>query len=232
MKTGLVRQKLAFDPSDPDTDLDLANRAAEELGYTRLLSESEGGVSGQRLAIVLDKLDIKPFSRESVYRFKRERAWAEKDLWDNCLGAIFLGFAISCLVAMLDCLTLSIIAMFYDLSVLWPVGMSLVFFAFCIGSTVVFHKMKDRQIKWVSTWIEDYDAPIPHLALETACLIKQAIPSAKFAVEQLHSKMELKPYCLLSLVLNNKNCFHLDVWGEMKKEKNTEQYSARENPRH
>ncbi len=64
------REPIAVDDYTPELNLELADEAARLLGYAKLRKTLAADIG--ELAEVLNQLDIQPFSRDSVKRYKAE----------------------------------------------------------------------------------------------------------------------------------------------------------------
>ncbi len=70
-----------------------------------------------------------------------------------------------------------------------------------------------RQGEWTITFIEEYDEPIPEFAIDTALLIKQAIPEATFSIEHFLHWRTNDPF-LSFKVPGVQRRFVVEVWDE------------------
>jgi len=164
----------------------LAEEAARLLGYSRLKRTVAAENEIRELSQVLEELDIRPFSRDSVRRynaevpdaaelkdvpefFKRHRKLACLLLWLIALWAI-----------------LSVIGIAVGWFLFWKLGVASV-----LSILVIFTKgckFDDRLAalfqKWERLPLAEYQEEVPLYVLQKAVEIKRRLPAAEFYIEQ------------------------------------------------
>lgn len=182
----LEREPIVIQDPTLELNLELAEEAAKLLGYAKL-KQTVAAKNGIRdLSRVLRELDIQPFSRESVERYKAE-APDDADLTDvpgffkrhRKLARIFL-----CLIPLWTILSAIGIAAGWFIS--WKLGL-----ASLVGIIVILAKgceFDDRLAalfpKWERAPLAQYQEEVPLYVLQKALGIKKRVPDAEFYIEQ------------------------------------------------
>jgi hypothetical protein len=200
---------------------DLAERAADALGYQPLKMATSADRQALRLGAVLMQLGIEPFTKESVDAYKhRERAmvrtWKQKALealsnglfWAAVVGAaiFMLGVTVGFIVH-LNGRTLPHLAPILWSSFLLAIG------SFAAGGLIFGVFVPEVwDWSWTMTLIAEYDHPVPKSALEMALAIKQICPDAVISVDSLVLEKRIAdPFLVAGL---NDERYYVGVWGE------------------
>lgn len=206
----------------------LARKASLKLGYY-LLEETvddSAVVQKQRefeektriskenneLINALSKLDIVPFSKDSVESYKTQAVRDAKKMLGklNTIKEI-LPIALI-LIAMLSFGSIIILGILNNLGFISDLPISIALFTFVIsmvGLSLLINLVKT--LVWTNTEIKNYQQPIPEFVLNKALQIKERVPSAQFFVEHLEEKHD--PF--LKVKHGNLDLY-IEVWDEPK----------------
>jgi hypothetical protein len=204
--------RVAFRPSELDAmDMELIDRAAS-LGYRpQIAAQHKSQMFDENaLATALDKIGLKPFSKDSVEAYKalmlqtvlRRRSWAltrymhrsshnsryESGAGERVVVALGLPSFISAgICSMIAGVLPSVLTATHGLLLGLP-GLALAMWAFLM---ILRHK-KALNVKasWQLQDLASYNKPIPHFALSHMLEIHQELPTARFYVEELQATEE------------------------------------------
>jgi hypothetical protein len=182
----LEHEPIAVEDPTLELNLELAEEAAKLLGYAKLKQTvvAKNGIGD--LSRALRELDIQPFSRESVERYKAE-APDDADLADvprffkrrRTLACIFPWLIPLCVI-------LSAIGTAGGWFISWKVGL-----ASLVVSIVILAKIcefDDRLaalfLRWERVGLAEYQEAVPLYVLRKAIDIKKRVPDAEFYIEQ------------------------------------------------
>ena len=182
----LEHESIAIQDQTKELGPELAEEAAELLGYSKLKQTIAAQNGIRELSQVLRALDIQPFSHDSVERykaeasdaseltdvpefFKRHRKLASIVLWLIPLGTI-----------------VSAIGIAGGLLISWKLGV-----ASLVSIIVIFKKgceFGDKLAALFPAWervpLAEYPEEVPLYVLRKALAIKKRVPSAQFYIEQ------------------------------------------------
>ena len=205
----LQHESIAIQDQTKELGPELAEEAAELLGYSKLKQRVAAKKGIRELSQVLQALDIQPFSRNSVERykaeapdaaeltdvpefFKRHRKLASIVLWLIPLGTI-----------------VSAIGIAGGLLISWTLGV-----ASLVSIIVIFNKgceFDDKLAPLFSVWervpLAEYQEEVPLYVLRKALDIKKRVPGAEFYVEQRAKDPFLIVKC-------GKEEHYIEVWRE------------------
>lgn len=192
---------------------DLADRAAKLLGYERLRDEDSS--KGIDIMSVLSELDIAPFEFRSVQKYKIQKAksigiYNKRFLQAiEALGVALVGVAIFSILTTLTAMTSD--------GVSWTVisvPFMIAVLSMVIATTLARGINEDKRKigKWKLVPLKGATERVPEFALETACQIKERIPSAEFYLDTLVcEEVQYDPFLVLRL---NNTDYYLEVWDE------------------
>lgn len=178
----------------------LAEKAQELLGYGGLL----GIRNSRRFQRALADMGIRPFTKESVERYKAETAREANNSrprfprvaatvsWIG-LGISLVGFILSLVGVLL-------------------VNTPIAFFVGGIFSFIVMgvgYSSSITKWEWGVVSLRDYLPPVPEFALQRATEIKQQFPGTEFFIHQLGARRD--PFLV---VLNGSEEYFIAVWDE------------------
>lgn len=206
----------------------LAQKASLKLGYC-LLEETVGdsvavqiqrefeektriGKENNELINALLKLDIVPFSKDSVELYKTQ---AVKDARKVLVKLNPIKETMPMVLVLILMLSLGSIIVLGILNILGFISNSPVLIALAtfVGSTVgfVFSINSLKTFEWTNTEIKHYQQPIPEFVLNKALQIKEKVPNAQFFIEHLEEKYD--PF--LKVKHGNLDLY-IEVWDEPK----------------
>lgn len=207
----LVRESASDACEDSIWQGDLDKESFQLFGYKAAVQQGNSGLRGTPIWNTLKKLDVLPFTKESVaaYQAARERAATPK------LAEAFAGIeAFAILMTVLSCIGMAIgvlgtneSAAFFFAIVFFPLV------AFSIVSAF-FRNRFGIERRWVNRSIREYNLPIPAFALQTAVDVKRAHPELRigFAIISLEqNRAVLDPFLAMEL---DGNFYYLEVWDE------------------
>lgn len=237
-KSILERVPVCLESSEITTDVvekteeselkQLAQKASLKLGY-RLLEETvDGLVVAQRerefeektrtskenneLLNALSKLDIVPFSKNSVESYKTQAVEDARKMLGklNTIKEIMPLALVS--IVLLSCGSMIVL---YILNVLGfisdsPVSIAATTLIISLVSLVLSINLA-KTLVWTNTEIKNYQQPIPEFVLRKALQIKEKVPDAQFFVEHLEEKYD--PF--LKVKHGNLDLY-IEVWNEPK----------------
>lgn len=197
-------------PRPEGTDLaelwgDLPEEAADKLGYQLLQDKKQR----YQLWSVLSDLGIRPFTAESVERYKAlmaEEARPKRPLRDRLLSLV-QGLTIFAVLVSLGPMLLGWI-------ISWKI--SVVFLGILIGSLVVSFSINGTTVKsepeWKTVPLDGYSEPVPEFALKMAVDINSRLPGATTSVCQLvQSERVLDPFLIVE---HGPERHYIAVWNE------------------
>ncbi len=182
----LQRSLIGIAHRTTELELELAEEAARLLGYSRLKRTVAAENEIRELSQVLEELDIRPFSRDSVRRYKAEVPDAAelKDVPEFFKRHRKLACLLLWLIALWAILSAIGIAVGWFLS--WKLGVASV-----LSILVIFTKgckFDDRLAalfqKWERLPLAEYQEEVPLYVLQKAVEIKRRLPAAEFYIEQ------------------------------------------------
>lgn len=207
----LEREAITVQDPTPELNLELAEEAARVLGYAKLKKTLAARKLIGELAEVLNQLDIQPFSRDSVERYKAEEPDAA-DLTDvpeffkrhRKLARIFLW----------------LIPLWGGLSMIGIAGGWLISWQLAVASLASILlllakgcEFDDRLAALFPTWervlLPDYQEEVPLHVLEKAVAIKKQLPGADFYIEQRAKDPFLIVKC-------GEEEYYVEVWQELR----------------
>ena len=205
----LEREPIAVDDCTRELNLELADEAARLLGYAKLKRTLAAGKLSGELARVLRRLDIQPFSRDSVERYKSEQPDAVELVGapeffkrHRKLGRILLW-----LIPVWGLLSMIGIAA-GGLTSWQLVIASLASILLLVAKGCEFD---DRLAALFPTWervpLSEYPEDIPLYVLEKAVAIKKQLPGAQFYVEQ----RARDPFLIVKC---DEEEYYVDLWQE------------------
>ncbi len=182
----LERGLVAAEDRTTELDLELAEEATRLLGYSKLKQMVATKTGIRELSQVLEELDIRPFSRDSVRRYKAQVPDAAEltDVPEFFKRHRKLACLLLWLIALWAILSAIGIAVGWFLS--WKLGIASV-----LSILVIFTKgceFDDRLAalfqKWERLPLAEYQEEVPLYVLQKAVEIKKQLPAAEFYVEQ------------------------------------------------
>ena len=213
-KTSVLERVEIVEKEDLFEEKELANQAADVLGYNLLKTSIKQGFSSSKLRKTLKELDIRPFSIESVRKYKDSALRKANNRHNRLISVMKVGLPllISGVLAMM------IIAGLKDAHVLVPslaIAFCAVWFLFSVAVTGIPYSFllmsEERMLVWEKDLIKDYNRPIPEFALQTALDIKEKLPEASFYIEELRTPKKIDPFLIVEY---GKEVFYLEVWNE------------------
>ncbi|MDO8435104.1 MAG: hypothetical protein Q7S89_00250 [bacterium] len=153
-----VLERTALTPSDAERWGTLPDRADRQLGYTPMRRKRDR----RRLANALARLNIQPFTNESVVEYKRSLGPNAKITLGAWLKTIGITGVFCCLTMMTFSLTSGPVAFF---------GLCASMFMLCTG--IIF---SDAGNKWTVTALNKYRRAVPQDVLETALSVQGELP--------------------------------------------------------
>ena len=201
------REPIAVDDYTPELNLELADEAARLLGYAKLRKTLAADIG--ELAEVLNQLDIQPFSRDSVKRYKAEEPAAAEltDVPEFFRGHRKLARTLLCLIPVWGLLSMIGTAAGWLIS--WQLGVaSLTSILLLLAKGC---ELSDRLAALFPTWervpLAGYQEDVPLHVLERAVAIKKQLPGAEFYVEQRAKDPFLIVKC-------DEEEYYVEVWQE------------------
>ena len=211
------REPIAVDDYTPELNLELADEAARLLGYAKLRKTLAAEKVIGELAEVLNQLDIQPFSRDSVKRYKAEEPDAAEltDVPEFFRGHRKLARTLLCLIPVWGLLSMIGTAAGWLIS--WQLGVaSLTSILLLLAKGC---ELSDRLAALFPTWervpLAGYQEDVPLHVLERAVAIKKQLPSAEFYVEQRAKDPFLIVKC-------DEEEYYVEVWQEPRFEARSE----------
>lgn len=208
----------------------LAEDARKILGYSGLKEEIVStkikverakidNEAGKDLRQAMEKLGIKPFTEDSVKRYKKKTQWRAISLRERFCEPIALGFFFLMCFAVAVAIVGFVAMTTFLLSPEWSkttmgaaaiVGVvSLLFF---LGFGCAVPEKKTTSVRWKLIPISEYEGPIPEFALQTAVDLGKACRNSRFFVEELIVKKEVvDPFLVVTL---GDAKYYLEVWNE------------------
>jgi hypothetical protein len=205
----LEREPISVDDCARELNLELAEEAARLLGYAKLKRTLAAGKISGELARVLKRLDIQPFSRDSVERYKSEQPDAvelsgapEFFKRHRKLGRILLWLIpVWGLLSMIGIAAGGLIS--WQLVIASLASILLLVAKGC--------EFDDRLAALFPTWervpLSEYPEDIPLYVLEKAVTIKKQLPGAQFYVEQ----RARDPFLIVKC---DEEEYYVDLWQE------------------
>ena len=193
---------------------DLAREANERLGYSRLADMKSHAAKEQAAFDVLRKADVRPFTEDSVRRYKRRRVLLMNLRW------FFV--PIVCYVVAAACLLVTFAALIaiVEGSVDKPLIALAVTVPLGIGAFVVALRHGEPQMFSWGIYSMHGASPIPEFALQTAVDVHKLLRDAGvpdtaigFVTDELHAVKASDPFLVLHLYGKS---FYLEVWNEPK----------------
>ncbi|QDU77761.1 hypothetical protein Pan97_48400 [Bremerella volcania] len=203
-------ERLAGD--DPLSD-ELAEEASELLGYTLLAKKKREARRQRTLEQTLAEYDIRPFTPESVRKYKQACEVNPSRFWPTIVESV-IGLSFTLAMGALGGLFFSALLMntmlsFYcALTVIGGVLVGIVF-GCCSGAGIV-------QRKWRLRELASYTEPIPEYALQTALDIKKKHSGVSFYVDVLEENhIVVDPFLVMRVQSGNviQDCY-IEVWNE------------------
>lgn len=179
---------------------DLWKEAREKLGYDVVKRQSDRSKLRAKLLKALDDAGVKPFTTESVERYKNRRmGWDADD--KICVGMLSAGILVFGLLAW-------IVGIVFISVILWCVvalgGMAL------LGAFVKLFSKK----QWTSILLSSYDRPVPEFAIQTALdMRKHFRPVSKLNFWIVEEAETHDPFLVVG-VDGLDEWFYLEVWNE------------------
>lgn len=184
---------------------DLPQKASEILGYNAFQKEKESC----ELKKVLDELEIRPFTPESVNQYKQQllKEINSRILWFHLLLRVI---SIISLVSFFFCFGPAILGWFIS----WKVGL------FFVAALVVFFagfgSLDGFVTKGPGSWkvapLNGYTKPVPRLILLSAVEIKKQLPMTELFVHEFIQQE--KVLCPFLVVRYDDEEHFIDVWDE------------------
>ncbi|MFN3149680.1 hypothetical protein [Bremerella sp.] len=191
---------------------DLAEEAYEVLGYATRQAKVKRLQSLQK---TLEELDIRPFTLESVEKYKKScevpPSRLAVTLVDFSAGLGLLG-AIVCLpILVVSAVTLNASLSFY-LALVILIGGACLIASAAVGDRFVVERV------WLTYDLAHYTEPVPEFALQTALDIKKRHPEVNFYVCSLEERrMVLDPFLVMRVPGDAwYKEYYLEVWSEPK----------------
>lgn len=196
----LVRTKLASSESAiavMDEDRRLAAEARNVLGYSVLDEHVNSSTKASTFDIGLAKLEIEPFSPESVEKYKQQAI--VDHTWETPRRQNIFTCFLSVLSIGLVCVVGALIGGLIACNV-WNVaeapfwitgvaGVALCFIGF-VGAGVM--DDKNKAWEWERHEISQYSKPVPQFVIRKALQLKQELPDVKLYIEELISKDKVR----------------------------------------
>lgn len=228
MGAKLLERKPVSLESSVDTALfsfdGLADEAAVLLGYKALkdhIVRTREQAACEKKALpfkqVLAELDIKPFTKEGVEKYKKQTAdrveWAANHI--GLRASIYACMVCACMVALM-----LVVFPVVDLILGLPDGSWQVFWGLALSSLIAFVSIMGfgeaygwPKATWRRIQLSSYGKLIPEFALDTAVNIKKAYPQANYYVEEL-SVDHITKDPFLVVVDAEDNAYYVEVWNE------------------
>lgn len=191
---------------------DLADEAFQVLGYATKQAKARRLQSLQK---TLEELDIRPFTQESVEKYKKST-----EVPPNRLAATLVNFSAGIgLVAAIVCLPILVVSavtfnasLSFYLALIVLIGGGCLIASAAIGDHFVVERM------WMTYDLAHYTEPVPEFALQTAIDIKKRHPEVNFYVCSLEeNRMVLDPFLVMRVPDGTwYKDYYLEVWNEPK----------------
>ena len=223
----LDRRPVSFE-KPADVDLfnfdELAKEASEVLGYDPLtlrIAEVEDEVLRMERARpfkeILAELDIKPFTQESVNKYKKETAerveWAANHLLVRFFTWVFLTLLVACGASLIAALSAAI---FIEIGGwVWTVvvGEAVACVLVLICFACAHESYGSPKATWERIAITQYAKLIPEFALYTAVQVKKRCSQATLYIDELRvDTIFHDPFLVVKDSEGNEYC--LEVWNE------------------
>jgi hypothetical protein len=205
----LEREPVAIHDQAAQLNLELAEEAASLLGYTKLKKTLVAEKVIRELGKILDRLDIQPFSRDSVERYKAEEPNAAEltEVPEFFQRHRKLARILLRLIPVWGMLSMIGTAAGWLIS--WQLGIaSLANILLLLAKGCEFD---DRLAALFPSWervpLPQYQEDVPFHVLEKAVAIKKLMPSAEFYVEQRAKDPFLIVKC-------GEEEYYVEVWQE------------------
>jgi hypothetical protein len=185
---------------------DLPHKAADLLGYDLLWKRMES----QALKKALAETNTRPFTKESVEKYKEEITKnANRYLFLDRVAHVALNAS---MLLISFCSGPAILGWFVS----WKIGLT--FLCGLVVSLVINIRLEGYTVKQPGSWqvtpLKGYAEPVPEFVLHQAVELKEALPEAGFFVHQfVQNGLVLDPFLVISH--GNESCF-IAVWDEPK----------------
>ncbi len=188
----------------------LADEASAVLGYTTTLTRARRRAALQQ---TLEELDVRPFTHESVQRYKE--AGVRQPHW--LLSALLNGVAaIGAIAAVAGIPMLIVAALTMNASLAFAVALAIVFGGIALFVFSILGESLLTQRIWLTYDLAYYTKPVPEFALQTAIDIKKKHPEVEFFVCSLEeSQVVLDPFLVMRIPGDpTLREYYLEVWNE------------------
>ncbi len=176
---------------------DLYEKVSSRLGYSVLGKAKINNDRKNEISKVFQKLDIKPFKKELVEKYKNKMEVGYRNL-----------FISGVVLSVLSGLVSIMLGMFYG-NAWFLVGLvlSIIVGNIC-GNFISYNK------EWEKIVINNFTSPIPEFALQTALDINTELPYCIIYIDSLFQKA--KPLDPFLVVKYGDEDYYLEVWNEPK----------------
>lgn len=186
---------------------DLPERATDLLGYDALKKQEESLTMWE----VLDKAGARPFTMESVEKYKQEITKQANPRFLFLHSVARVAFSVG-LFGFMVCLGPALLGWFIS----WKIGLAFVGCSFAFS--VIAGLLEGRATKYPGSWevtpLKGYAEPVPEFVLQQAIKIKEGLPDAEFSVHQFVQNEEvLDPFLV---VHHGDEEYFVAVWDEPK----------------
>ena len=204
---------------------DLAEKAADKLGYTHLRDKVFGDEKRRernQMIRALAKLDAAPFTDESVNAYKNKklrddipvlRRWFGNTSANILTGICAVCFSLAGVVTVITTVgnltTGSTEFGYWRFSAIAGVLSFLALVVFIVF--MVWGEKQETPAKWKRTPLADYGQPVPEFALATAIEVQEQYPNGKFFVEEFIAGVKKDPFLFFH---RNGESYYLHVWNE------------------
>ncbi len=201
MNATLERKKIESDlfALPPDN---FATACKEKLGYSVLVNVEKGEHNKFRMTEILNELDIKPFTNESVAKYKAQQISNKEPKWLQRLVALEL---------------IAFIAL--GIYIGWPHGLWMIlaaFIGFMITMAITDAIWEWSGWGWISLAVKDETSRIPEFALQTAMdvrdrLAAESIPALIGVETLIRQQVRADPFLFVEV---DGQRWYLEVWNE------------------
>ena len=190
-----------------EVDQALADEASELLHYQN--AKQSLAHAGQSLRKAMKELDIRPFTIESIKKYKSKQLWKANI---RVYKAAAVGFGAAILGAAIMSATIA-----YGVAAWGVPGVVLAIIGTIGGLACILSNDPPKGLErrsWQREWLSGTSVAVPEFALQTAIDIKKRVPGVLFAVEHLaevRNPIQADPFLV---AIFNGEAFYLEVWNE------------------
>lgn len=212
----LQREAVTWDTHSEESDVllgDLPGEAEEVLGYQRLSHHEQALRQLSRLEETLATLGVRPFTQQSVDKYKRRCERIVTPLWGRLANA---SFAAGFLLVLLAFPSLILSSLLSWASISFYLAAAALLGTVAGLSGLVLGNFRLRERRWVMHELGSYTEPVPEFALQTALDIKRLNPEVEFCICSLEERrVVIDPFLVMRVRENGlRRDYYLEVWNE------------------